>query len=91
MVEDYRAGLGIDHAADDADLAAGKRLGCPTLVGWSTDDDMEKLYRDVLAVWRPWSVDLRGVAVASGHQMAEEAPEELVDALTGFIAAETGE
>lgn len=26
MIEDYRAGLGVEGAADDADRAAGKRL-----------------------------------------------------------------
>ena len=85
MVEDYRAGLGVDRTADDADRAAGKRLACPTLVAWSTDDDMEKLYGDVLAVWRSWGSDLRGIAIASGHHMAEEAPEQLAAMLIGFL------
>jgi hypothetical protein len=31
MVEDYRAGLGIDRADDDADQAAGRRVSCPLL------------------------------------------------------------
>ncbi len=31
MVEDYRAGLDVDRAADDADRAAGRRLACPAL------------------------------------------------------------
>lgn len=87
MLEDYRAGLGVDRAADDADRAAGRRLSCPTLVAWSTEDDMEDLYGDVLAVWRPWAPDLRGVAVPSGHHMAEEAPEELAAALTRFLSS----
>ncbi len=85
MIEDYRAGLGVDRAADDADQAAGRRLLCPTLVAWSTEDDMEELYGDVLAVWRPWASDLRGVAIHSTHHMAEEAAEELATALTGFL------
>lgn len=34
MVEDYRAGLGVDRAADDADKAAGRRVQAPTLVLW---------------------------------------------------------
>ncbi len=85
MVEDYRAGLGVDRAADDADRAAGRYLSCPTLVAWSTADDMQELYGDVLAVWRPWAPDLRGVAIPSGHHMAEEAPDQLAAALIDFL------
>ena len=35
MLEDYRAGLGVDRAAEEADRAAGRRVTCPTLVLWS--------------------------------------------------------
>jgi haloacetate dehalogenase len=75
MLEDYRAGLGVDRAADDADLAAGRRVQCPTLVLWAARDDLGDLYGDPLEVWRPWAADLRGHAVDSGHHMAEEIPE----------------
>ena len=77
MLEDYRAGLGVDREADGADRAAHRRVQCPTTVIWSTEDDMETLYGDVLAVWRPWCTELRGASVSSGHHMAEEAPEAL--------------
>lgn len=86
MLEDYRCGLGVDRAADAADRAAGIRIQCPTLVLWSSRDDMEELYGDVLGVWRPWAADLRGGAVASGHHMAEDAPEELTSWLVSFCA-----
>ncbi|MDQ6848704.1 MAG: alpha/beta hydrolase [Actinomycetota bacterium] len=33
----YRAGLGVDRAADNADQAAGRRIGCPTSVLWAAD------------------------------------------------------
>jgi haloacetate dehalogenase len=85
MMEDYRAGLGIDRAHDDADRAAGRRVECPMLVLWATKDDMEELYGDPLEVWRPWATDLRGGAIESGHHMAEEAPEALVAELRGFL------
>jgi haloacetate dehalogenase len=87
MLEDYRAGLTVDRAADDADRAAGRKIACPVLVGWSTRDDMEELYGDVVAVWRAWADDVRGVAIESGHHMAEEAPRELAAALLPFFAA----
>ncbi|PZF82713.1 alpha/beta fold hydrolase [Jiangella anatolica] len=86
MLEDYRAGLGVDRAHDDADRAAGRRIDCPVLVLWSSRDDMESLYGDALAVWRPWAGDVRAGTVDSGHHVAEEAPEELARALLDFLA-----
>jgi haloacetate dehalogenase len=85
MCEDYRAGLGLDRAHDDADQRAGRRLACPTLVVWATQDDLEDLYGDVLGVWRAWANDLRGRALDCGHHMAEEAPEELAAVLHTFL------
>jgi haloacetate dehalogenase len=87
MLEDYRAGLGIDRAHDEADRAAGRRLACPTLVLWALRDDMEQLYGDPLAVWRPWARDLRGHGIDCGHHIAEEAPQALAEALLGFTGA----
>jgi haloacetate dehalogenase len=43
MVEDYRAGMGIDRAHDEADRASGRRVACPTLYLWSKRDDLEDL------------------------------------------------
>ena len=86
MCEDYRAGLGIDREHDDADARAGRRLACPVLVVWAAHDDMEDLYGDPLAVWRPWADDLRGGRLECGHHMAEEAPEALAAELHGFLA-----
>ncbi|MDF2764054.1 MAG: alpha/beta hydrolase [Rhodospirillales bacterium] len=85
MIEDYRAGLGIDRRHDEEDRRAGRSLQCPTLCLWSLKDDMEELYGDVLAVWRPWAPDLRGHGIMSGHHMAEDAPEELAAALLAFL------
>jgi haloacetate dehalogenase len=87
MMEDYRAGLGIDRAHDDADRAAGRRVQCPSLVLWATRDDMEELYGDPLDVWGAWAHDLRGGPIESGHQIAEEAPEALVAELLPFLGA----
>jgi haloacetate dehalogenase len=85
MLEDYRAGLGVDRAADDADREAGRRITCPTLVVWATRDDMERLYGDVLTVWRGWADDVRGGPIESGHHMAEEAPADLAARLLAFL------
>jgi haloacetate dehalogenase len=87
MCEDYRAGLGIDRAHDDADRRDGRRLECPVLVLWASRDDMEDLYGDPLEIWRGWAGDLRGGRIDSGHHMAEEAPKALAAALREFLAA----
>jgi haloacetate dehalogenase len=59
MLEDYRAGLGIDREHDLLDRSAGRKITCPTLFLWSSGDDMEVLYGDPLAVWQGWASDLR--------------------------------
>ncbi|SDO22319.1 alpha/beta fold hydrolase [Geodermatophilus sp. DSM 45219] len=88
MLEDYRAGLGVDRAAEEADRAAGRRVTCPTLVLWSTRDDLEELHGDPRAIWAGWTSDLRGGGrIDSGHHMAEEAPDELAAALVPFLAS----
>lgn len=85
MCEDYRAGLGPDRAADDADWAAGRRIACPVLFCWSERDDMVDLYGDPAAIWRDWADDVRVAAIDSGHHMAEEAPEQLAATLAAFL------
>ncbi len=86
MLEDYRAGLGVDRVHEEADRAAGRRVTCPLLVLWSSRDDMEELYGDPRDVWRDWATDLRGGGpIESGHHMAEEAPDELAGALRMFL------
>ncbi|MGW4668296.1 alpha/beta fold hydrolase [Streptosporangium sandarakinum] len=87
MCEDYRAGLGVDRAADDADRRADRKITCPVLFLWSERDDMEDLYGDPLAIWRDWAGDVRGASIDSGHHMAEEAPAELAAELRRFLGA----
>ena len=85
MLEDYRAGLGIDVEHDATDRAAGRRIACPTLVLWSSRDDMEELYGDPLAIWGAWCDDVRADSIDSGHHVAEEAPAALAEALIDFL------
>ncbi len=85
MLEDYRAGLTVDRADEEADRAAGRRLTVPLLALWSERDDLERLFGDPLAIWRDWADDVRGHGIDSGHHVAEEAPEELAAALIPFF------
>ena len=86
MLEDYRAGLGVDRAADDADRAAGRRIACPVLALWARDDDLAELYGDLRPIWRAWADDVTVEPIESGHHMAEEAPEAVAHALRRFLA-----
>jgi len=84
MCEDYRAGVTLDFAHDEADRGR-RRIACPVLVLWSGREELAAWY-DVLAVWRDWADDVRGRALDRGHYLAEEAPDETYAALRAFFA-----
>ncbi|WP_130445298.1 hypothetical protein [Kribbella rubisoli] len=65
--------------------AAGRRIECPTLALWSTDDDLERLYGNPVEVWRPWCGQVEGHGIKSGHHMAEQEPEDLANSLSAFL------
>ena len=85
MLEDYRAGLGVDATHEREDREAGRRVVCPTLMLWSSEDDLVEMHGDPLPIWREWCVDVHGGRIESGHHMAEENPEALAAALTDFL------
>jgi haloacetate dehalogenase len=85
MMEDYRAGLGLDREHDEKDRSEDRRVVCPTLVLWATEDDLEKLYGDPVTIWKDWAEDVRGAPITSGHHMAEEAPEAVAAELLAFL------
>jgi haloacetate dehalogenase len=87
MLEDYRAGLTVDREHELHDRRQGRKVACPTLLLWSSRDDMEELYGDPRAIWEPWADDVHGRRIESGHHMAEENPEAVAAAITEFLAA----
>ena len=68
VCEDYRAGATIDRRLDEADLAAGRKIACPTFVLWA-----QRLPRPAspLEVWRAWCTDVTG---ADGRSRAISSP-----------------
>lgn len=86
MLEDYRAGLTIDRANEEADKAAGRRLHVPLLVLWSLRDDLEQLYGDPLTIWKDWATNVHGHGIDSRHHIAEEAPTALARSLIDFLS-----
>ena len=81
MCEDYRAGATIDRQLDEADLAAGRKIACPTFVLWARS----YLPGDPLEVWRSWCTNVTGASVDSGHFLAEENPQDTLAALVPFL------
>jgi haloacetate dehalogenase len=85
MCEDYRAGAGLDVEHDLADKNHRRRIACPLLALWGGRWYLEDWY-DVLGIWRDWADDVSGRAVDAGHYLAEERPEDVLEALRGFFA-----
>ncbi|HEY8611128.1 MAG TPA: alpha/beta hydrolase, partial [Roseomonas sp.] len=85
ICEDYRAAAGIDLEHDRASRAAGQRLRCPLLVLWGAKGKIGQWYQP-LALWRDYADGpITGGPVNSGHYLAEEAPDEVLAALEGFL------
>jgi haloacetate dehalogenase len=85
ICEDYRAAATIDLAHDRASRAAGDKLRCPLLALWGAKGKIATWY-DALAIWRDYAAGpVEGSAVASGHYLAEEAPEEVLGRLATFL------
>ncbi len=82
--EDYRAGASCDLRADEADMAAGRRIACPTLVLWGSSGIPEKS-GGPLAIWKDWCLDVRGGTISAGHFLPEENPEATQEALIAFF------
>ncbi|NKE48401.1 alpha/beta hydrolase [Roseomonas frigidaquae] len=85
ICEDYRAATSIDLEHDRASRAAGQKVECPLLALWGAKGKIQVWY-DALAVWRDYARGpVSGHSVNSGHYLAEEAPEEVLRALDGFL------
>ena len=82
--EDYRASAGIDLEHDRADL--DRKLAMPVLAIWGSRGVVGRLF-DCAADWREVADDVTGLAVDSGHFVAEERPAEVVQAIRNLIDA----
>lgn len=82
--EDYRAGATVDLDNDRADVAAGRKITCPTLILWGAHGVVGRLFQP-LEAWRDLVVSPVGGAIDCGHFIPEEAPAETVRALREFF------
>ncbi|WP_244846188.1 alpha/beta fold hydrolase [Mesorhizobium sp. L-8-3] len=88
--EDYRAGATSDVEADEADLAAGRSVACPTLLLWSsylTRGEAAKAETPPQVWKRTFAPQAEEVQVDAGHFIPEEAPEATLAALSAFFKA----
>ena len=83
ICEDYRAAATIDLEHDAAD--ADKRVTAPLLALWGGKGTVGALY-DVLQTWRDKATDVQGRALACGHALQEELPDETFAAFLSFFA-----
>ena len=86
ICEDYRAAATIDLEHDRGSRAAGAKIRCPLLALWGAKGRIAQWY-DALAIWRTYAAgEVTGGPVASGHYLAEEAPEAVLDWLRPFLS-----
>jgi haloacetate dehalogenase len=86
MCADYRAGATIDRALDEADRAAGRRIGVPLRFLWA-EGGFPARTGDPAALWRRWADEVTESACVSGHFGMEEAPEAVIAAFLPFFRA----
>lgn len=88
ICEDYRASAGIDLDHERADLAAGRRIACDTLVLWGANGVVGKCF-DPLAEWRKLADRVTGHSLPCGHYIPEENPAGLLAEVLPFLLQQT--
>jgi haloacetate dehalogenase len=81
---EYRASFHIDRKMDAEDRDAGRRIACPVLVHWGSEEGQ---MADSLEVWSRWADHAEGGPLPSGHFIPEEAPKELIASLRAFLGS----
>lgn len=84
MCADYRAGAGLDRALDEADRAAGRRIGVPLRFLWA-EGGFPAQTGDPLGAWRGWAGEVSGTSCRAGHFVMEENPQAVLDAFGPFL------
>lgn len=86
MCEDYRAAASEDLEHDASDFAAQRKLACPTLVLWSEQEQKARTTSPI-ETWSRWATNVTGEALPGGHLLPEDAPNEVLRALRGFLVS----
>ena len=84
--EDYRAAAGIDLTHDEVDHQAGRKIAAPALVMWGGRSHTGMFYGgNQLSIWRESAGDVTGGPLDTGHYLAEEAPQAVIEAFERFF------
>ena len=84
--EDFRAAAEIDLDMDEADEKAGHKIEAPVLALWGAKGAVGKLW-NVLDVWNQRAnAPAQGRALDSGHYLAEEQPEAVLQEFLRFFS-----
>ncbi len=87
VCEDYRAGATLDFEMDEADLKAGRKIQCPTLVTWGAKSHTDKWF-DARAAWPIYAANIKKfVPLPCGHYPAEQVPDLVYSELSAFLKA----
>jgi haloacetate dehalogenase len=84
--EDYRAGFFVDLAHDHADVAAGRKITCPTMILWGSRGAVGAVFKP-LETWKDLVASPTGHVVDCGHFIPEEKPDETTRALREFFSS----
>jgi haloacetate dehalogenase len=85
VCEDYRASAGIDLVHDRESRTQGHKIACDTLVLWGERGVVNRLFKP-LELWQAQCAGrVSGHAVAAGHFIPEELPEQTAQALASFM------
>ena len=85
MLEDYRAGLGVDRGHDEADRRRGPHASVSDPAALGEPRRHRRAVRRPAAIWRRLGGRPARRADRSGHHMAEENPAALAAALIDFL------
>lgn len=87
--EDYAYGAGPECQHQSDDQKAGRKVDVPTLIMWSKAKLGARM--DVARIWEEWiapGTDYQAIGVGDGHGhfLPEEAPKEVIEAITNFAS-----
>jgi haloacetate dehalogenase len=77
MCEDYRAAATIDLVHDRADRLANLKLSIPLRVLWGEHGLVNQCFEPIKD-WQAVAKEVSGKALACGHYIPEELPNELI-------------
>ena len=85
ICEDYRAAATIDMLDDKKSRDDNIKINVPLLILWGNKGKLEQWYQ-TLSIWKKYcSNEVKGNAINSGHYLAEENPDEVIESIKNFL------